>query len=495
MTVVYVYPLFAKVISEFVGTTLTIFFGESVLANELLPSTKGHGMGILAVSIGFGLAFGVNIAWFGFISAHLNPAMLFFLALIDKVSWKEAVCCGLANFAGAFVGAVLVVIFYFPHFGFSLPLPSNTSDAATLVHGNNCMDKNAGRIASAFGPASRQRKGETLGQEFKSFIQMPTDEHFLDGTGSSDDNSHRQALLDKMEMRHRRRVEATLQASTVRKHTRRHSLQVAAILRAHDTESPPFVEDELYARHSVQLAPLLHTHDGPTKNNNNNNATTPNVNKEAFKHSSTGQTLSTAEEMGEEVTDAPTHPKDTEAQTTEDNAKEEAKTNPLDVYHAALQADASAKLSIFATRPAIFNRPYNYLQETLLTAALVLGAELFNLRSEMQKEITGAAVSDGPWLQSFFVSFYIALLILGLGGVTGLAANPARDLGPRLAHQLLPIPGKGSSEWHYGLVVPLFGPFTGSLLAAAIFKGCEALFEMVEIVTEAEAGAGAGGEL
>jgi glycerol uptake facilitator-like aquaporin len=54
----YVYPLGAKVLSEFVGMTLTIFFGESIIANELLPSTKGHGMGFLAVAIGFGLAFG-----------------------------------------------------------------------------------------------------------------------------------------------------------------------------------------------------------------------------------------------------------------------------------------------------------------------------------------------------------------------------------------------------------------------------------------------------
>ena len=60
----YKYPLGAKVLSEFVGTALTILFGESIIANELLPSTKGHGMGYLAVAIGFGLAFGVNIAWF-----------------------------------------------------------------------------------------------------------------------------------------------------------------------------------------------------------------------------------------------------------------------------------------------------------------------------------------------------------------------------------------------------------------------------------------------
>ena len=80
------------------------------------------------------------------------------------------------------------------------------------------------------------------------------------------------------------------------------------------------------------------------------------------------------------------------------------------------------------------------------------------------------------------------MLILSLGGVTGLAANQARDLGPRLAHYLLPLLGNGSSEWHYGLIVPLWGPLAGSALAAAIFKGCEALFDMLEIDEVTEAG-------
>lgn len=85
---------------------------------------------------------------------------------------------------------------------------------------------------------------------------------------------------------------------------------------------------------------------------------------------------------------------------------------------------------------------------------------------------------------------YIAMLILGLGGVTGLAASPARDLGPRLAHYLLPLPGKGSSEWHNGLVVPLWGPLAGSCLVAACYKGIEALFDMADFEEAGEQSAG-----
>ncbi|KAL3904258.1 MAG: hypothetical protein SGARI_005000, partial [Bacillariaceae sp.] len=148
----YSYPLGAKVLSEFVGMTMTIFFGESIIANELLPSTKGHGMGFLAVAFGFGLAFGVNIAWFGFISAHLNPAMFLFLAILEKVSWTEFVACALADFCGAFCGAILVWIFYLPHFGFtSLPLPVHDvlDAAAHYMEGPTSFETNAGRLASA----------------------------------------------------------------------------------------------------------------------------------------------------------------------------------------------------------------------------------------------------------------------------------------------------------------------------------------------------------
>lgn len=411
--------------------------------------------------------------------------MFFFLALIGKVSWTEFAACSCANFAGAFLGAVLVAIFYLPHFGYSLPLPSDTSDAARILCGPVSLEKDAGRYASAFGPASRQVETKTIRDELRHLL--PSEDHFSVLSTNKLEDSKRQALLEKMKVNHTRRLKATHQAEATRLQfmsSSVKSVQVAALLHGHDIALLDSIQEDNTKRHSVQVAPLLHTHDEGVE--------------KTYSGPVSSQTIATGE-AGEEVTMAETVSKENDVEahnnisssinnstTLEETYKSEAASA---AYKAALQADASAKLSIFCTRPAIFNRPYNFLQEALLTAALVMGAELFNLRREWQTELTGVPLPDGPFFQSFYVAMYIAMLILGLGGVTGLAANPARDLGPRLAHQLLPLPGKGSSEWHYGLVVPLFGTLTGSLLGAAVFKGCEALYEMVEIVEE-ETGAG-----
>ncbi|CAB9503911.1 Glycerol uptake facilitator protein [Seminavis robusta] len=484
----YIYPLAAKVLSEFVGTTLTILFGESIIANELLASTKGHGMGFLAVAIGFGLAFGVNIAWFATISAHLNPAMFFFLALIGKVEWKEFLACSCANFAGAFVGAVLVAIFFMPHFGFSIPLPSNTSDTATYIEGPVSMETNAGRLASAFGPASRKRESVTIGREIRSFFQLPNDEQFLEGQSTDTQVTNDVILLEKMKMRQSRRRMSTLQTAppTHMEYFNHHSVNLAELARARKPTEDCTIEQ---LRHSVQVAGLLRTRDA-----NNDNVQPKEEDIEAGS-THTAQTVESPQQgepvqtkvrfngESEDITDVE-NPSIAEDPSKNDMAAAEEQDTAMMAYKAALQADASAKLSIFATRPAIYNRPWNFLQEAIATAVLVLGAEMFNLRKEFQTELSGATWQDGSFFQSLYIALYITLLVLGLGGTTGLAANPARDLGPRLAHSLLPLPGKGSSEWHYGLVVPLWGPMFGAAMGAGIFKLMEAMYEMVEIVGE-----------
>lgn len=464
----YVYPVSAKVLSEFTGMTLTIFFGESIIANELLPSTKGHGMGFLAVAFGFGLAFGVNIAWFGFISAHLNPAMFLFLAILGKVSWVEFVCCSLADLAGAFLGAVLVYLFYLPHFGFtSLPLPIHGifDVAAAYLEGPGSYETNAGRLASAFGPASKPRKGTNLRKEMKEIFNFPNDQCFLDDSDHPVTEEQR-SLLQKMEVRHKRRAQrhAELHAAPSGRGNlfRAHSANVATLLHQKD----PHYELQLGPRrHSAQIAGLLHDHDGKKDDDNNNNNTSNDKKKKL--------------EREEVLTDEEQSPADNDGNTEEkiDTLdKDAAKT-----YDAALQADARAKLSIFATRPAIFNRPYNFFQEAICTLVLVFGAEMFNLRREVQSEVTETVWQDGSFVQSLFVSLFITMLILGPGGVTGLAANPARDLGPRLAHFVLPIAGKGSSEWNYGIIVPILGPFSGAAVGAGLFMLMEKLFDAVEI--------------
>ncbi len=124
--------------------------------------------------------------------------------------------------------------------------------------------------------------------------------------------------------------------------------------------------------------------------------------------------------------------------------------------------DTSAKLGIFCTIPAIRKLPTNFLCEMIVTILLVVVGFSFG-----SKELAPAGLAPGfsPW----FWGVLVWVLGLSLGGPTGYAINPARDLGPRLAHAVLPISGKGGSDWGYALI-PLVAPLVGGALAAGIVK-------------------------
>lgn len=122
---------------------------------------------------------------------------------------------------------------------------------------------------------------------------------------------------------------------------------------------------------------------------------------------------------------------------------------------------SNLKLMVFSTKPAIRAYPHNLLCEAIATAVLVLGvAAIFS------KSSAGPVNGLGPYL----VGALVWGIGLSLGGPTGYAINPARDLGPRLAHALLPIAGKGTSDWTYAWV-PVLGPILGGMLAAWIWHG------------------------
>lgn len=124
--------------------------------------------------------------------------------------------------------------------------------------------------------------------------------------------------------------------------------------------------------------------------------------------------------------------------------------------------DQSAKLGIFCTIPAIRKLPANFLCEMIVTIVLVVVGFSFG-----SKELAPAGLAPGfsPWLWGVLVW----VLGLSLGGPTGYAINPARDFGPRLAHAVLPISGKGGSDWGYALI-PVVAPLVGGALAAGIVK-------------------------
>jgi glycerol uptake facilitator protein len=125
-------------------------------------------------------------------------------------------------------------------------------------------------------------------------------------------------------------------------------------------------------------------------------------------------------------------------------------------------SEAEAKLACFCTSPAIRKLPMNLTSEIIATAMLVfvVGA----IFSKAAATIV-ASQTFGPYL----VSCLVWGIGLSLGGTTGYAINPARDLGPRLAHAILPISGKGGSEWDYALV-PIVGPLMGGALAGALIR-------------------------
>lgn len=130
--------------------------------------------------------------------------------------------------------------------------------------------------------------------------------------------------------------------------------------------------------------------------------------------------------------------------------------------HFDVTLDKSTKLGVFATAPAIRNYPINMISEVVGTFVLIF-VILYFTPAAMEDEFK-TPVGLGS-LGALPVAFLVWGIGLSLGGTTGYAINPARDLGPRLAHWLLPIRGKGHSDWAYSWV-PIAGPFLGAILAA-----------------------------
>ena len=126
--------------------------------------------------------------------------------------------------------------------------------------------------------------------------------------------------------------------------------------------------------------------------------------------------------------------------------------------HFVATPDANAKLAVFCTSPAIPSAPNNLITEVIGTFILVFAA-LY---------IAAPDATLGS-LKALPVALVVLGIGLSLGGPTGYAINPARDLGPRIVHALLPIPGKRDSDWGYAYV-PVLGPIVGGLLAGVVFK-------------------------
>jgi len=136
--------------------------------------------------------------------------------------------------------------------------------------------------------------------------------------------------------------------------------------------------------------------------------------------------------------------------------------------HWEVTEDGEAKRAVFCTAPAIRNFPANFLCEVIGTFVLMFG--ILAMKQAFEPSPTGASI---PMNLGALGAIPVAILVwavgLSLGGQTGYAINPARDLGPRIAHAILPIPGKTTNDWAYS-GIPVCAPLVGAALAAIAYR-------------------------
>jgi glycerol uptake facilitator protein len=138
--------------------------------------------------------------------------------------------------------------------------------------------------------------------------------------------------------------------------------------------------------------------------------------------------------------------------------------------HWPATSDPGAKLAVFATGPAIRSAAANFMCEVVGTAVLIFG--VLAIAANAQTLSKPGDVDLSFVFSRGFQPLLVGVLVLGiglsLGGPTGYAINPARDLGPRLAHAILPIPGKRTSDWEYAWI-PVVAPLVGGVVGAGLY--------------------------
>ena len=129
--------------------------------------------------------------------------------------------------------------------------------------------------------------------------------------------------------------------------------------------------------------------------------------------------------------------------------------------HWSITDDPGLKLAVFSTGPARRDMGANFTSEVIATFFLIMGIQC------IVKNMSG---DTSAFLLPFMIGGLLYTIGAGFGGTTGYSMNPARDMGPRIAHAFLPIPGKGGNDWGYGLIVASGGPLVGALIAVVACK-------------------------
>lgn len=405
----------------------------------------------------------MGVFMFGYISAHMNPAVCLALLILGKTGGGEFGAAIAGEFLGAFLGALLVWLHFLPHFK-TVPQPPATSADDYLLKTGDALSPTALGIASynvhVEDVAARRRGFPGFKQAFQDI------KYYLKNTYADVGEPEAHAALVEVALGPDAGING---AEAVAAKLRRRSVQVCDVhRRLKDVDIEDFkvlMMGNLASSPALLRAP---TSAGAAVRRSSTFAASRGANASFQAHDDSGLPHSRSDLGGHSE---PANGSAASAHAAPPPAVERRQEKLDRLYDAAIVADQNVKLSIFATRPAIYAPALNFLAEFMCTTALIYGALMVYARRDL---LYGPEYLLFRSQEGIYIGFFVFLCILGLGGPTGIAANPARDFSPRLAHFLLPIPGKGPSEWYYAWV-PFFADWLGGCAAAGLYAATQLL--------------------
>lgn len=363
---------------------------------------------------------------FNYISASFNPSGNLFGVVVGSLNAKEFFALSFSELLGAFLGAVLVWLTFLPHFNL-VPEPPEEEETDPY-NGDSLLRQGGGR-----------RPFTTTELNIVSYNNNPEDQYMRHHPGAA----LHAAATDIGSLLGLARRDLNIKREELQASLRRRSLEnradVEAQLRTVEEQSRTLQEHEMRARAAEEQFAEAARSPQPSA---------------ALDTASGGRDPGSVSKV---------------STVDEDGARgvQPVKTAAQLRYEAELVADRNIKLGIFCTRPAIYSPLNNFFCEFLCSCTLQLMANMIAQRGNQL--LQGEREFFSVWF-GFALGFLVFLLVLSIGGPTGLAVNPARDLGPRIAHWVLPIPGKGSSEFvAYGWI-PVIAPFCGGAAAGGIYR-------------------------
>ncbi|KAL4429856.1 hypothetical protein ABPG77_010973 [Micractinium sp. CCAP 211/92] len=416
--------LAARAGAEMLGSLMTCCLALGAVANALLPRTKGEGMGLLAIALAVGLAIGLPIACFWQVSAFFNPSILLAQAVRGRVGGAGPFFALLAaELVGWFAGALVLYVIYLPHLNAAVALPA-ADEVDRLL-----------RDPAALSGVALVNASYTLGAPAvtspRSFWRFAAQ----DARRELHKAWHARKLADPFRTCPEELADACDAANFS---AEQHSAQAQA---QQQQQQPALGKEPAAGLEGVKgvgdPGALWQAEGGGLHRR--------------------ARPVDKGSEAGGGQAAAPTY-----AQRLRREGGEAGSRGQLAATLAKARQDIL--LSVFVTRPAVWSPLFNFLQELVATSIMATAALLL---FEQGTFMDGPARSAWPPQAALLVGLLNASAVLALGGGTGPAMNPARDLMPRIAFHLLPIPGKGCSEWHYGWI-PVAAGLAGGAIAGGL---------------------------